>query len=341
MTQLIYTVDPPFFDLARAELDRAAPVQDFLELSPGVILAQIQGDFLDLAEAWRLSPPIFVRHIFPVQATLYLGGVAEDLLGMADIVTDEILSRIESEWPFSVQSRILVDLPYKPYDINNALAQVISAGAGAALDVRQPQQILSVVCSEEMAYMGLSLTAHNLSDWAGGVRRFAREEGQISRAEFKLLEALEVFQIDLPPRGVALDLGAAPGGWSRILRQREQYVTAVDPALLDPRLDADQAVRHRRMTAEQYLADEPDQFDLVVNDMRMDARDSARLIVEYAPCLYPHGTVIMTLKLPEEDPGPVLDHALAILAQAYTIRGVRHLFHNRNEVTTWFQPHGA
>src|SRR5690606_13535670 len=125
--------------------------------------------------------------------------------------------------------------------------------------------------------LGASLARENLSDWARGMRRFAREEGQISRAEFKLLEALGEFDLTLPARGSALDLGAAAGGWTRVLRQLEQYVTAVDPGDLDPRLASDRGVRHKRMTAELYLADDPDMFDVIVNDMRMDARDSARL----------------------------------------------------------------
>lgn len=337
-TRIILTADPSFAEMAQDEVRKAAPILDFLELAPGIFLTQIDGDFLDLAEAWRVTPPIFVRHICPVQAEFYLGGVAEDVLGLADLVADEIVPLVEPDWPFSVQTRILAELPYKPFDVNNILSQVIIDRTGAPLDVRQPQQILSVVCTGEMAYLGISLTAHNLSDWAGGTRRFAREKEQISRAEFKLLEALEVFGIDLPPRGVALDLGASPGGWSRVLRMKEQYVTAIDPALLDPRLSEDQAIRHLRVTAEAYLADEPDQFDLIVNDMRMDARDSARLMVAYAPQLYPGGTVIMTLKLPEEGRSTVIDHAWEILEEAYVILGARQLFHNRSEITLYMTP---
>ena len=35
------------------------------------------------------------------------------------------------------------------------------------------------------------------------------------------------------------------------------------------------------MTAEAYMADDPDRFDVIVNDMRMDG-DSARLMVQAA-----------------------------------------------------------
>jgi 23S rRNA (cytidine2498-2'-O)-methyltransferase len=144
---------------------------------------------------------------------------------------------------------------------------------------------------------------------------------------------LETFGVDLPLRGVALDLGAAPGGWTRVLRQRQQYVTAVDPADLDPRLAEDSGVRHLKMTAEAYLANEPDTFDLIVNDMRMDARDSARLMVQYARCLYPHGQVIMTFKLPEANRRQVVHHAFTILRDAFEVVAARQLFHNRSEIT--------
>ncbi|MCB0092383.1 MAG: hypothetical protein KDE54_31055, partial [Caldilineaceae bacterium] len=138
--------------------------------------------------------------------------------------------------------------------------------------------------------------------------------------------------------GVALDLGAAPGGWTRVLRGLDQYVTAVDPAELDPRVKADRSVRHKRITAEAYLADEPDTFDVIVNDIRMDARDSARLMDAYARQLYADGLALVTLKLPGQNRQSILNEALQILAHSYKIRGVRQLFHNRSEVTVYLIP---
>jgi 23S rRNA (cytidine2498-2'-O)-methyltransferase len=268
-----------------------------------------------------------------VQETLTLAGTGADLSLLSQCATRHFLDLIEPGWTFSVQTRLFTDVPYKPFDVNSALSDVIQTRTGAPLDVRWPTQILSVVAAEKTAYLGVSLANQNLSDWAGGVRRFAREPEQISRAEFKLLEALEAFKIDLPLRGIALDLGAAPGGWTRVLRQREQYVTAVDPAHLHPSLQADKSVRHKQITAEAYLAEYPDTFDLIVNDMRLDVRDSARLMVSYAPYLYPHGLAIMTLKLPKEKRRAAIDHSLNILKQAYHLQNARQLFHNRSEIT--------
>jgi 23S rRNA (cytidine2498-2'-O)-methyltransferase len=368
----VLTCDDGALDLAGAELEQQAPGAAVVaHLAPGVLLVDAARPFAELAAAWQSAPPIFVRHINPVQMAVRLTAGADDLPNLVRCVAEHPaggvarpsaaavgrLAPLDPRVSFSVQTRLLCPLPYKPFDVNNALAEEVATKVGAPLDVRNPAQVLSVVCAEvsaallrtmfelpsapklaPVALLGVSPATANLSSWAGGLRRFAREEGQISRAEFKLLEALEVFAITLPPHGTALDLGAAPGGWTRVLRQRGQYVTAVDPGELDPRLRDDKAIRHRRMTAEDYLRSEPDLFDVIVNDMRMDARDSARLMVAYARFLYPHGVAIMTLKLPEAHRTPVVEHALQLLRQAFDVVGARQLFHNRSEITVALRP---
>lgn len=352
---VIVTCDDGSVDLARSELIKAAPRAALLErLSEGVLLYDAGRPFTELAAHWRQSPPIFVRHLAPVQTITPLGGHAGDPAFLARTLP-AALPALDRTLSFSVQTRILTDVPYKPFDVNTTLAKSLAGEDGPLLNVRAPEQIVSVACTSLhtwqpsanlvtggaqvgrgkrlAALAGLSLAADNLSSWAGGMRRFAREEGQVSRAEFKLLEAFEVFGIELPAHGVALDLGASPGGWTRVLRQRHQYVTAIDPGELDVRLAGDRGIRHLRITAEQYLEDHPDRFDVIVNDMRMDARDSARLMTAFAQFLYPHGWALMTLKLPEHDRQPVLDQAFAILRHAYHIVGARQLFHNRSEIT--------
>lgn len=344
--QWIVTADPDFADLAQDEVLAVDDAAQIDLLAPGVLLVTSSVDFAQLAEQWAVTPPIFVRHVCPVQTLVMLSVPADgrelDLGPLVDAVTAEILPALHPAWTFSVQTRVLEFGAVKPYVVNSAVADALQA-AGLTLDVRVPMQVVSIVLTSDApgrltAWIGASLADHNLSDWAGGMHRFAREPGQISRAEFKLLEAIDVFLLDLPARGVALDLGASPGGWTRILRKFDQYVTAVDPGDLDPRLASDPGVRHKRMTAEAYLAEGPDPFDIIVNDMRMDGRDSARLMVRYAAILYPHGWALMTLKLPGFDRRTVLDHSLAILAEAYTIAGARQLFHNRSEVTVYLRP---
>jgi len=59
------------------------------------------------------------------------------------------------------------------------------------------------------------------------------KEDFVNRAEYKLKEAVEAFGIDLSMHKMALDIGAAPGGWSDYLLQHGTKVVAVDNALLD------------------------------------------------------------------------------------------------------------
>ncbi|MBI5931327.1 MAG: 50S rRNA methyltransferase [Chloroflexi bacterium] len=341
MPQAILTCDPDSVDLARHELKEAAPASQIENiLSPGVLLAELGDSYWEFAEKWHQQSPIFVRHLCPVQTILPLHSAERDLDDLVQAIAVEFNELIDPELSFSVQTRILSkNYPLKPFDVNTALANQIQESTSAPLDVRKPLQIMSVVVAQNppVAYLGLSPTMLNISDWAGGMRRFMHEDNQISRAEFKLLEALDLFKIELPVRGVALDLGAAPGGWTRILRQKGQYVTAIDTARLDARLKGDEGIRYLHMTAQAYLKDEPDFFDIIVNDMRMDARDSARIMVSYATYLYPHGTGLMTLKLPEEDRQPILKQTFDILRKAYTVAGARQLFHNRSEITVYLK----
>jgi 23S rRNA (cytidine2498-2'-O)-methyltransferase len=341
--QCILTCDEGSAELALKEfhsVDNKATVAQ--EFAPGVLLMNGNVDFLTVTTRWAEKPPIFVRHMQPVQSVVTASDVGAWQTLLVAAAGGEILPYFDSALPFSVQTRLFIHIDIKPFEVNQVVAEAGVEQFGLTLDVRQPQQVVSIALRSEnglpVFYLGGSLASHNLSNWAGGMRRFAREEGQISRSEFKLLEAIEYFRLELPARGTALDLGASPGGWTRVLREFEQYVTAVDPGELDARLAKDRGIRHRRMTAEAYLASDPDPFDIIVNDMRMDGRDSARLMVGFARLLYPHGWALMTLKLPEQKREPILEHAFAILREAYTIAGARQLFHNRSEITLWLLP---
>jgi 23S rRNA (uridine2552-2'-O)-methyltransferase len=66
--------------------------------------------------------------------------------------------------------------------------------------------------------------------------RAAKTKGYRSRAAFKLIALDDAFHF-LKPGSRVLDLGAAPGGWSQIARQRvgaKGYVVAVDISPLEP-----------------------------------------------------------------------------------------------------------
>jgi hypothetical protein len=158
----------------------------------------------------------------------------------------------------------------------------------------------------------------------------------ICRSELKLLESVGLFGIPTPPGELAIDLGAAPGGWSRVLAARGMRVAAVDPGALDPRAADDPLVTHICTTAGQYLKTAiPGSAALLVNDMKMEPERSCAMMLDFAPMLKPGGWAVVTLKLPASAapswPG-VISRARGVLAQLYSIVGVRQLNASRSEV---------
>jgi len=320
-------------------------------LAPGIALCSAP-DVPRLQRRAADAHPIFARHLAPAQAIIPLSNSEQDIgtlaIAIAGLPTFALLERGQR---FSVQSRFIQSddmhtsssahkRAYTTGMLNQQLAQVFAEETGAVEHIKKPQVVVSLLCAPSIAYAGISLVSDNLSDWPGGMRHFAHTPDEVSRAEFKLLEALEVFDLSLPTSGTALDLGAAPGGWTRLFLEAGLRVVAVDPAKLDPRLYNRPGLEHFRGYTEQYLEDalkRNRKFDVIANDMRVDAREASRALSQAAQCLRPDGIVISTLKLPhathEIDPLKNLNDALSLLSRHYDVLQARQLFHNRQEVT--------
>jgi 23S rRNA (cytidine2498-2'-O)-methyltransferase len=167
--------------------------------------------------------------------------------------------------------------------------------------------------------------------------RLRRYAYTICRSELKLLEAVGLFGIPTPRGGLAVDLGAAPGGWSYILASRGMRVIAVDPGDLRPLAAGHPNVEHVRTTAGQFLKTAGrGSAALLVNDMKMEPGRSCDVTLDYAPILEPGGWAVMTLKLPSNAasswPG-IIGRSRDALKQSYAVMGIRQLRANRSEAT--------
>lgn len=344
---LIVTAHPEFASTSVTELKQLDKrLTRIEELAPGVTLCSTANAAALMKLAAR-ERPIFVRHLAPVQTTANLSNTTQDLAELATAIAHlPGLALLERGTHFAVQTRLAQTKgmqggrPYSSGQINQTLAEMVAEETGAVESIKKPQVIISLLCTMDKGYVGISTTEENLSSWPGGARRFAQTPEQISRAEFKLLEALEVFGVILPSQGYALDLGAAPGGWTRLLLEAGLNVVAVDPANLDPRLTKRKRLEHYRGYAENYLEEairKSRHFDMIVNDMRMDAREAARQLTKASLCLQADGFIISVFKLPHAAPGinPLtnLNEALKILSTRFSLVQARQLFHNRQEVT--------
>lgn len=339
MTRAILTCSEHFVSQALNELRRFQPQLVVLgHLAPGYIYLQSPTSFDQLTAPWRDRLPVYLHHLFPVQATIPLKGDTGDLLQLKQAA--QCLTPAAT----TIQARSAVDtpLPYSPLDIEHAL----NPQQRAYTHDTPRGQVLSILIAKVSgsssgglaAYLGVSKAAHNLSPWAGG--QMPVLECVPNRAGYKLLEAIHVFGIRLRSGNLALDLGAAPGAWTTLLRRRNLKVTAVAPAPLYPWLLFDREVIYQPLLAEDFLCRCQTTYDLIVNDMKLDAQDSARLMVTYARHLRSEGIALMTIKLRGRNQQRVMDHSFRILRKAYKIIRVRQLVSNRLEVTLFLRRKG-
>ena len=336
--QIIFTAAPEFAQVALNELqaiDRQSKLIQWLDQGIGFVqLSSVS--FSDLAAEVFKTKAAFIRHLCPVveKVSLELAASQRTYALCSEAIAAQI-PMFDRNQTLSIQIRSSTK-EVNRFELRNALIEGLT-NAGLQVAAKDPVQIISIFCDSTTAYLGFSSASDNLSSWAGGMHRFAHEDDQISRAEFKLLEAIEVFNLTLPTQGLALDLGASPGGWTRILRQRGLSVVAVDPGDLSDSLQGDSQIAHYRQLVQQYLPNCRDRYDLIVNDMRMNAADSAKNMVAASKVLNEDGLAMMTLKLPSKGVKAVIATAIAILENNYRILGVRNLFHNRQEATLVMQ----
>ena len=344
---VIITTHPEFMQAAIAELKQLdAHLTITEELTDSITLCSVT-DVHKLQQRVAKERLVFVRHLAPAQKTIYLTNTEQDLVEIATEIAElPAFSQLERGVHFAVQSRFVQtdknfgERPFSSGHLNQALAEAFVEETGAVEDIKKPQIVVSILCTMYQGYIGISTAEENLSAWPGGARHFAQTPEQISRAEFKLLEAMEYFDISLEPGEHVLDLGAAPGGWTRLLLEAGMDVVAVDPANLDLRLIGRKGLEHYRGYAEDYIEEairNRNKFNVIVNDMRMDAREAARGLAYASRCLQNDGFIISVFKLPHATPtiNPLLTlkDALNIMSKAYGIVQAHQMFHNRQEVT--------
>jgi 23S rRNA (cytidine2498-2'-O)-methyltransferase len=172
------------------------------------------------------------------------------------------------------------------------------------------------------------------------MRRWAPGERPISRAELKLREALNAFDLKLPADARALDLGAAPGGWTRVLAEHVGEVVAVDPGDLDERALELEEVTHLRCRAEELDPEQVGRFEVITNDMNLDPRESAQLLCTMAPLVKPGGIGIMTIKFTTPRRGRHVKEAVRVLEPCYEEIDVSRMPHNALETTAVMRRRG-
>lgn len=191
------------------------------------------------------------------------------------------------------------------------------------------------------AYVGYSLPG-NASDWPLGIPRLRMPKAAPSRSTLKLAEAFMEFVGNrnaddrLRAGQTAADLGAAPGGWSWQLAQREIHVSAIDNGPMDKELMAGGMVEHIRTDAFHWRPKRP--VDWLVCDMVEKPARVAALIGDWGAARLCK-EAIFNLKLPMKKRYEELENCRAIIEGKLAAADVeaklrfKQLYHDREEVT--------
>ena len=184
----------------------------------------------------------------------------------------------------------------------------------------------------------------NSADVIMGIVRQSMPADAPSRSTMKLAEAIEVFmdrseQTRLLRQGMqAVDLGAAPGGWTWQLVQRGMRVTAVDNGPMKGVLVNHPLVQHLKQDGFKYTPRKA--VDWLVCDMVEQPSKVAMLISTWFVsgwCKH----AIFNLKLPMKQRVAALDSALGGIRQRLDEEGIncrmmaKQLYHDREEVTVF------
>ncbi|OMH38742.1 23S rRNA (cytidine(2498)-2'-O)-methyltransferase RlmM [Motiliproteus sp. MSK22-1] len=196
------------------------------------------------------------------------------------------------------------------------------------------------------AYMGISYP-ENSSPNPMGIMRLKYPSKAPSRSTLKLEEAWHTFlslkdrEHLLEPGMTAVDLGAAPGGWTWQLVKKHIRVTAVDNGPMEQSLMDSGLVTHVREDGFAYRPNKT--VDWMVCDIADQPSKVARLAADWVAnggCR----RAVFNLKLPMKkryqavvDARETIETLVTDLPGHY-ILDVKHLYHDREEVTCYLRP---
>ncbi len=193
----------------------------------------------------------------------------------------------------------------------------------------------------DQAYLGVSYASCR-SEFPLGIRRLRFPAKGPSRSTLKLEEALLQFvpqktrERDLHEGMHAVDLGAAPGGWTYQFVVRGIHTYAVDNGPMQKELMNTGLVSH--MTEDGFKFKPPVKVDWLVCDMVERPILVAELMAKWLSESWTQ-RAIFNLKLPMKKRYQEVDQCLQLIAGQLSQKGLRydmqykHLYHDREEVT--------
>lgn len=282
----------------------------------------------------------FARQLLRVAAKID-GLPREDRLGVLMPVIRATGRRYRDAWIEAPDNDAARELAGLCRSLNNAL--IAAMKRESLLDAQSPWRLHICLTDAQTAFVAEAEIA-TASIWPGGIPRLRFPSAAPSRSTLKLEEALlTLLDADererwLKPGMTAVDLGAAPGGWTWQLVRRSISVTAVDNGPMDQKLIDSGLVTHLREDGFRYRP--PNPVDWLVCDMVEQPRKVAARMAEWLAggwCRF----AIFNLKLPMKKRYDEVSLCRSIVEEAVTEAGkrvewrARQLYHDREEITVF------
>jgi 23S rRNA (cytidine2498-2'-O)-methyltransferase len=272
---------------------------------PGVVTAERGDDF------------VFARQILPDAKRVQASSISK--------LAQAALTQLKIEGPFELHA-IVPDDPADP----NLPGELARRVALVAEQIHRKQtsgdRVLQLLLfARDDLFVSLSQMGRWPVPWPAG-RVPVPDDWDAPSSAFRKLEEALAWLGTAPRAGDrCVDLGAAPGGWSHVALKRGAQVTAVDRADLDPRIA--KRVQHVRRDGFSYVPEAPP-VDWLLCDIIASPEKSLALLEKWLAGGWARN-LCFHLKFKGRQ-GYALAQKARTLHPSFR---VKHLYHDRNEVT--------
>lgn len=298
-------------------------------------------DFVDLVKHFDWNSLVFARSLMPWFARV-------DDLPERDRATPIVeaarkagqrFSTVMLEHPDSDAARPLSGFCRR---LREPLAKLLSS-RGAMRTARKGLAELHVLFTDQQtAWLGATQPGQ-AAPWPMGIARLRMPHEAASRSTLKLAEAIlgllneEERTVAMRAGMRAVDLGAAPGGWTWQLAYRGLHVTAIDNGPMADTVMATGMVEHIRADGFIWRPKRP--VDWLVCDMVEQPSRIASLMAEWVAtgrCRH----ALFNLKLPMKRRLDAVEQCRILIRKRLDQVGpfdlrIKHLYHDREEVTAY------
>ncbi|MCL5429991.1 MAG: SAM-dependent methyltransferase [Candidatus Marsarchaeota archaeon] len=272
--------------------------------------------------------PTFISNILPVSSILKFkhGDYDEIVRCLKKKLKKNISFKIEALNVNSVSKENAKSIEVK---IGQELEKL-----GFTADLGNPSIMVYIVLAADNAFVCIAKKGALIKDSLDEFRKRHRK-ALINRAEFKIEEAFDAFDIDKKRLKLVLDIGAAPGGWTNYVSRLGAKVLAVDPApLYYEKLNMKNVVHINKGAQDIELgAFRNIRFDALLIDANIYPSKSAELANKFADKLNKGAYLVLTVKIVDRKAAKHIREAKELLSEKYGSIKLKKLPHNRMELT--------